>query len=405
MSVNVLIADKFPEEKIANLKEQECNVIYDQSLKEDALLEALEKEQPDILIVRSTVGNGAMIRSNSQLSLIIRAGSGYNTIDVKAASERSIYVANCPGKNAVAVAELAFGLILSIDRRIPDNVAQLREGKWNKKEFSKSRGIYGRNLGIIGVGRIGKEVIVRAKAFGMPVIAWSRSLTEDRARILGIGFCKDPGEVASNADIVSVHLALTDETRNFIGKSFFSKMKPGAYFINTSRAEIVDEKALRAAIDEKGLHVGLDVYQGEPAVKEGAFTDSIAGHPYLYGTHHIGASTEQAQNAVADETVRIVREYLNTGHAPNCVNLLERTPARWMLSVHHRNRVGILAGVLDVIRDAGINIEIMENLIFTGDEGACARIQLDGKLSKDKLKQISETSKDIFFVSQVELGR
>ncbi len=405
MPVNVLIADKFPEEKIANLKEQKCNVIYDQSLKEETLLEVLKKEQPDILIVRSTEVTGAMIRSNPQLSLIIRAGSGYNTIDVKTASERSVYVANCPGQNAVAVAELAFGLILSIDRRIPDNVAQLREGKWNKKEFSKARGICGRTLGIIGVGRIGREVVVRAKAFGMPVIAWSRSLTEDRARILGIGFCRDPGELASNADIVTVHLALTDETRNFIGKGFFSKMKPGAYFINTSRAEIVDEKALRAAIDEKGLHVGLDVFLGEPEVKEGAFTDSIAGNPSLYGTHHIGASTEQAQSAVADETVRIVREYLNTGHAPNCVNLLERTPARWMLSVHHRNRVGILAGVLDVIRDAGINIEIMENLIFTGDEGACARIQLDGKLSKDNLKQITDSSKDIFFVSQVELGK
>jgi D-3-phosphoglycerate dehydrogenase len=112
MLVNLLIADTFPEGKIDDLIKIGCTVIYDQSLKEDALLEALEKEQPDILIVRSTVVTGAMIRSNSQLSLIIRAGSGYNTIDVKTASERSVYVANCPGQNSVAVAELAFGLIL-----------------------------------------------------------------------------------------------------------------------------------------------------------------------------------------------------------------------------------------------------------------------------------------------------
>jgi D-3-phosphoglycerate dehydrogenase len=405
MSVKVMVADKFPEQKIDELKNLGCNVIYDQSLKEESLLKTLTEEQPDILVVRSTVVSGDMIQSDPQLNLIVRAGSGYNTIDVQTASERSVYVSNCPGKNAVAVAELAFGLILSLDRRIPENVMQLQEGKWNKKEFSKARGVCGRTLGIIGVGRIAREVISRAKAFGMPVIAWSRSLTEDRARILGIGFCSDPGEVAAKADIVSVHLALTSDTRNFIGKNFFTKMKSGAYFINTSRNEIVDEEALVKAADEKGLRVGLDVFRGEPEAKEGEFRSIIAGHPRVYGTHHIGASTDQAQDAVADETVRIVREYLSTGHAPNCVNLLERTPAHWMLSVHHRNRVGILAGVLDVIRDAGINIEIMENLIFTGDEGACARIQLDGMLSKESLSKVQASSADIFSVSQVELGR
>jgi D-3-phosphoglycerate dehydrogenase len=405
MTVHVLLADKFPEERIDDLRRLKCEVTYDQSLKEDSLLEALRKMQPDILIVRSTLVNGDMIRSDPNLNLIIRAGSGYNTIDVDTASERSVYVSNCPGKNAVAVAELAFGLILGIDRRIPDNVMQLREGRWNKKEFSKARGVYGRTLGVVGVGRIGNEVIARAKAFGMPVIAWSRSLTEDKARILGIGYCGSPGVVASHADIISVHLALTSETRNMIGEDFFNKMKPGAYFINTSRAEIVDEGALLRAVDEKGLHVGLDVFTGEPEAKTGEIKHSLAGHPLVYGTHHIGASTDQAQLAVADETVRIVREYLSTGHAPNCVNLLARTPARWMISVHHRNRVGILAGILDEIRDAGINVEIMENLIFTGDEGACARIQLDGELSEENLIRIKESSGDIFSVSQVELGR
>jgi D-3-phosphoglycerate dehydrogenase len=405
MSAKILVADKFPDAKIEEVKGLGGAVVYDQSLHDDTLLAALKKEQPDILIVRSSVVTGEMIESDPQLNLIVRAGSGYNTIDVKTASERSVYVSNCPGKNAVAVAELAFGLMLSLDRRIPDNVAQLREGKWNKKEYSRARGIFGRTLGVIGVGKIGREVIQRAKAFGMPVIAWSRSLTEDRARLLGIGFCKTPGDVAAGADIVTVHLALTDETRNFIGEAFFNRMKPGACFINTARAEIVDETALKAAMKERGMRVGLDVFLGEPAVKEGEFTDELGSYPELYGTHHIGASTEQAQDAVADEAVRIVREYMNTGHAPNCVNLLERTPARWMLSVHHRNRVGILAGVLDVIRDAAINIEIMENFIFTGDEGACARIQLDGKLSKENLKLITESSDDIFSVSQVELGR
>ena len=117
-----------------------------------------------------------------RLSLVVRAGAGYNTIDVKTASSRGIYVTNCPGKNSIAVAELAFGLMLSLDRRIPDNVADLRQGRWNKKEYSKARGIFGRTLGLIGLGRIGREMISRAKAFGMPVAAWSRSLTAERAQ-------------------------------------------------------------------------------------------------------------------------------------------------------------------------------------------------------------------------------
>jgi D-3-phosphoglycerate dehydrogenase len=405
MTAKVLIADKFPEEKIDEIKKLGCSVVYDQSLRENTLLEALKKEQPDILIVRSTVVSGEMIEVDNRMNLIIRAGSGYNTIDVKTASERSVYVANCPGMNAIAVAELAFGLILGIDRRIPDNVMQLKQGRWNKKEFSKARGICGRILGIVGVGQIGREMITRAIAFGMSVIAWSRSLTEDKAGQLNIGYCKTPEEVAREADIVTIHLALTDDTKNFINEDFFNQMKPGAYFINTSRAEIVDQDALVRAVTQKGIRAGLDVFTGEPAVKEGEFKDSIMSLENLYGTHHIGASTDQAQMAVADETVRIIREYVYTGHAPNCVNLIERTPARWMLSVHHRNRVGILAGVLDIIRDEDINIETMENIIFAGDEGACARIQLDGKLSKDGMKNVRNSSKDIFSVTQVELGK
>jgi len=401
--MNILVADKFPDEKLDNLKRLGYSVVYDQSLKEETLLAALEKEQPDILIVRSTRVNENMIRAGSKLNLIIRAGSGYNTIDVKTASERSVYVANCPGKNSIAVAELAFGLILSIDRRIPDNVLQLRSGKWNKKEFSKARGIYGKTLGIIGVGRIGKELIVRAKAFGLRVIAWSRSLTLQKAEELGIKYCKSIEDVALGADIVSVHLAFTEETRDIIGQAFFNRMKPGAYFINTSRAEIVDQEALVKAIDEKGIRAGLDVFESEPAYKEGAFKDTIVDRENLYGTHHIGASTEQAQYAVADEAVRIVREYITTGKVLHCVNLMEHTPARFMISVHHLNRVGVLADALDVIRDAGINVEIVENVIFDGAEGACARIQIDGRLSKEDLLKIEKSHKDIFSVAQVEI--
>jgi len=401
--MKILLADKFPEEKIEKLRQTGCEVIYDQALKEESLLEALKKQKPEILIVRSTVVNEQMIKISPELNLIIRAGSGVNTIDVKTASARSVYVSNCPGMNSTAVAELAFGLILSLDRRIPDNVIELREGRWNKKEYSMARGIKGRTLGIIGTGKIGREMIPRAKAFGMRVVAWSRSLTPEKAEQLGVEFCGSILDVAKKADIVSVHLALTGETKGILGKDFFNSMKRGAYFINTARAELVDEEALLKAINERGIRAGLDVFKEEPEEKEGEIKSSLAQHVAVYGTHHIGASTDQAQNAVAEETVRIVKEFMETGRPPNCVNLMERTPACCMLSLHHRNRVGVLAGVLDVIRDANINIETMENIIFAGGEGACARIQMDGKLAEDDLSRIRDSSEDIFFVTQVDL--
>ena len=401
--MKVLVADAFPDDKVGDLAGMGLEVTCDQGLKEDSLRERLRTLQPDILIVRSTRVAGEMIRCCPGLDLIIRAGSGYNTIDVATASEHSVYVANCPGKNAVAVAELAMGLILSLDRRIPDNVLQLRQGKWNKKEFSRADGLLGKALGVVGLGRIGGEVAERARGFGMPVIAWSRSLTPERAEELGIGYCARPEDLAARADVVSVHLALTPETRGLVDRAFFDAMKPGAYFINTSRSEVVDQAALLEAMEKKNIRAGLDVFGEEPAAKQGEFHAEIARHPNFYGTHHIGASTRQAQNAVAEEAVTIVREYLVSGKVRNCVNLMERTPAGYALSVHHRNRVGILAGVLDVIRDAGINVETMENIIFQGAEGACARILLDGRLGERELSTIENSSEDIFSVSMVAL--
>src|SRR5580692_8784838 len=173
--MRVLIADKFEQSGVDGLKAAGCDVEYQPALKDDALAKAVGELRPDVLIVRSTaVAEPALIAG--ALKLVVRAGAGYNTIDVAAASRRGIYVSNCPGKNSVAVAELAFGLILSLDRRIADNVAALRAGQWNKGEFSKARGVFGRTLGLIGLGQIGREMIPRAKAFGLRVAAKSRSL-------------------------------------------------------------------------------------------------------------------------------------------------------------------------------------------------------------------------------------
>lgn len=400
--MKILIADKFPESGQADLKQAGLEVVYDPDAKDDSLTAAIKSSGADVLVVRSTKVTAEMLEAG-RLSLVIRAGAGYNTIDVKTASARGIYVTNCPGKNSIAVAELAFGLMLALDRRIPDAALDLKQGRWNKKEYSKARGIFGRTLGLIGLGKIGREMITRAKAFGMPVVAWSRSLTLERAELLGIEMKQSPLEVASAADVVSVHVAMNNETRNLIDAKFFGAMKPGSYFINTSRAEVVDQAALAGAVKEKSLRVGLDVFAGEPTSGVGTVEDDIFKLDGVIGTHHIGASTDQAQQAIAEESVRIIREYKETGRAPNVVNLAKKTPATHMLVVRHFDRVGVLANVFDQLKTAGINVEETENIVFDGAAAAVARIHLDSAPSDDVLNAIKKNSQDIIELSLLKL--
>jgi D-3-phosphoglycerate dehydrogenase / 2-oxoglutarate reductase len=400
--MRVLIADKLSSSCIEALEERGHEVVMDPKLDGEALEKALEASGPRVLVVRSTkVPAGAIDASNS-LELVVRAGAGYDTIDVDHAARRGVFVANCPGKNSIAVAELVFALILGLDRRVADNVADARAGRWNKALYSKATGLFGRTLGIIGMGSIGHEVVSRAQAFGMPVVVWSRSLTPEKAAELDIEMAADPLEVARRADIVSLHVAATPETRQLAGQAFFDAMKPGAFFINTTRGSVVDEEALRRALDEKDVMAGLDVFEGEPSGKDGAFEHPLATHPGVYMSHHIGASTEQAQEAIAQEAVRIVNTFADTGDVPNCVNLAIATPATHMLTVRHLDRVGVLAAVLDELRKARWNVQEMENLIFAGAEAACARIRFDGSPQEEVLKRI-EVNPDVLAVSIIAL--
>ena len=401
--MKVLIADKFEQSGRDGLQALGCDVSFQPDLKDEALVNAIKEVAPDVLVVRGTKVTEPMLAAGP-IKLVVRAGAGYNTIDVAAASKRGIYVSNCPGKNSIAVAELAFALILALDRRVVDNVVALRRGEWNKKEFSKARGLYGRTLGLIGVGKIGQEMVSRARAFGMPVIAWSRSLTPLRAAELGVTHKESPKAVAAEADVVSVHLALNNETRNLIDADFFNAMRQGAYFINTARGEVVDQQALVNAIKTRGIRAGLDVYAAEPTSAVGEFADDIVKEEGLYGTHHIGASTDQAQEAIAAETVRIVQQFKATGHVPNVVNLARQTPATHRLVVRHVDRPGVLAGVLDAIKSEQINVQEMENIVFEGAAAAVARINLDNAPSDAILNRIRSGSSDIIELNLIQLG-
>ena len=308
-------------------------------------------------------------------------------------------------------------LILALDRRVPDNVAELRAGRWNKKEYSQARGLQGQTLGLLGAGNIAAEVIRRAAAFGLDVVLWSRRfdgedrpLSEDEARELGldgsaarVALAPSPAEVAARCDILSVHLALKPETRGIVDAALLARLKPGAMVINTSRGEMVDHQALAAAVEEKGLRVGLDVFAAEPATATGEMSDPLLALPGVYGTHHIGASTAQAQEAIAAETVRIVRTYMETGKVPNVVNLARKTPASHMLVVRHRDRPGVLAHVFEHLRAGNVNVQETENIVFEGAEAAVARINLDHLPAPAVLDEIRGGNSDVLDLQLIAL--
>ncbi|HEX9294312.1 MAG TPA: phosphoglycerate dehydrogenase [Polyangiaceae bacterium] len=398
--MRVLVVDPLPESAMSELRALGLDVEHRPGLDETALREAIG--EIGILIVRSTKVSADVIGAANCLNLIVRAGAGVNTIDVAAASRRGIYVANCPGKNAAAVAELVLGLILALDRRIPDAALALRSGAWDKRQFSKAKGIQGQVLGIAGLGSIGREVLARARAFGLVTHAWSRSLTPDKARELGVVYASSLEQLAARVDILTLHLPLSGATRRIVNREILDALPEGATLINTARSELVDEAALLELVPKKKLRLGIDVLEGEPAASQGPITSPLLGLPGVYATPHIGASTEQAQDAIACETVRIVRSFLVEGYVPNVVNVGAISPAQFQLVVRHLDRVGVLASVLSVIKQHEINVEEVSNTIFDGAVAACAKLRLDTRPTAQCLTEIARCA-DVLHVDLVPL--
>ena len=383
--MKVFIADKLSSQTVSQLEALGAEVTVQADLTANDLPDAIGDSE--ILIVRSTKVTAATIDAASVLSLIIRAGAGVNTIDLATASARGIHVANCPGKNTDAVAELAIGLLIAADRRIAHATADMRNGKWGKAEYGKAQGLKGRTLGIVGLGAIGQAVVRRAVGLEMNVIAWSRSLTPAKAESMGIGHCVSPLDLAERADAVSLHLASNAQTKHLVGTEFLARMKDGAILVNCARGEVVDTAALIEAINTKHLRVGVDVYENEPAASAKVFEQTELAS-LVTTTPHIGASTAQASQAIAAEVVRIVASYAQTGKPVNGQNVRAQSSAITNLVVRHYNHVGVLAGVLNELRNAGINIEEMENTIFDGNQAAACTLRLDDQPTDDILANI-----------------
>jgi D-3-phosphoglycerate dehydrogenase len=402
--MKVLIADRMPDSVVSMLEKLGATVVSEPDVKDDALAIALVEHNPQVLMVRSTRVAEEHFSAATNLGLVVRAGAGTNTIDLTAASGRAISVANCPGMNADAVAELAMGHIINADRRIADNTAALRAGKWRKKLFSKARGLKGRTLGVLGCGATGAALIERARGFGMRIIAYDPYLSDARAEAMGLSCVDSLIDLAAQSDVMSVHVALTRETNGMVNAEVLAALRPGSIFVNVSRGEVVDEAALAAVVENNGVRAGLDVFQDEPAA-DGDWKPAIAGLDGVFVTHHIGASTQQAQEAVAADACRIVAEWHATGNVPNCVNLAKTTPADHQLVVRHADQVGVLAGILDLLRQGGINVQQMENVIYAGkDAAACARIQVMGPV-KDTLVHQMNADPNVFSVTLVKLDQ
>ena len=388
--MRILFADSLAESAVERLRAGGDECVVDPSLNAESLPEHIAGF--DVLVVRSTRVTASALEAADQLGLVVRAGAGTNTIATDRAAELGIFVCNVPGRNAIAVAELTIGLMFAIDRHIAPATADLRAGDWNKQSYSQARGLFGATLGIIGMGAIGIEVARRASACGLRVITEPRSdrSRDMRRQMIDIGVEEVPDRAALLAisDIVSLHVPGGDDTVGMVDAEFLGAMKPDAVLINTSRGEVVDEAALLAALDSTDLQAGLDVFADEPSGGVGQISSELARHPKVTATHHIGASTEQAQMAVAEGTAEVIEAYRN-GVVLDCVNL-ERVPNRTAtLSVRHHDRVGVLACVLQELSRQHLNVANMQNRIFSGSEAAVAIIEVAGTIDDELLDALS----------------
>lgn len=317
---DILVADAIALDALTPLSaDPRFNLTVKTGLKGDELRDAIAGA--DAVLVRSAtkITRDSLSRAD-RLKVIGRAGVGVDTIDVDAATERRIPVLTAPAGNTVSAAELTMALLLALARRVPAADRSMRAGEWDRKSFNGVE-LYGKTLGLVGAGRIGGEVAIRARAFGMRVMVFDPFLNPDRATALGVETA-ELNEILERADVLSVHVPLTDETHGLIGEAQLAKLKPSAFVLNVARGGVVDEEALLKALQNKKLAgAALDVYSSEPLPADHPFRTL----PNVVLTPHLGASTAEAQQNVAIEIAEAVRAALLDNDVSRAVN------ARWMV--------------------------------------------------------------------------
>lgn len=381
--MKIVVADAFSPNGIEEMKKMGHEVHYEPKCTGDDFVKVMSEVKPVVLIVRSKKVTSKEIDADPKLEMVIRAGAGFDTIDVKHCSEKGIYVCNCPGKNSIAVAELTMGLMIAIDRRIADGNQLLKEGKWAKAMFANCLGLKGRTVGLLGIGNVGKEVAKRCLAFDMKVLAWDVYLSKETIESMGATKVETVEELAKKSDILSIHVPAVKETIGIINKKFLSLLKPNAVIINAARGNLVVEEDVIEHLDNtKDFWYGADVFMNEPAQKQAPFDSKLAKHPKVVGSHHVGASTLEAETAIGIEAVRMVKEYGASKKVNNCVNLATDIKDTHSISVKYANKVGALASILAVLDKQGLRIEELKNEVFKNRMACVSEIHFTGDASK-----------------------
>src|SRR5215470_2627177 len=348
--MKVIVADKISERGLQLLKEQAgWNTVL--TTKEN--LEA-EIADADALIVRSaTKVTAELLDKAPKLRAVGRAGVGVDNIDLEAATKRGVLVMSTPGGNAVSVAEHTLALMLSLARQVPRLDKAIHEGRWEKSSAAGTE-VRGKTLGLIGLGRIGSEVAVRAEAFDMRVLAYDPFISETAAREMSVELVP-LDQLLAESDFVSLHTALSPATQNLIGAANIQKMKSGARIINTARGELVDEAALAEALKSGKLAgAAMDVFAEEPPKNS-----PLVGLPNVIGTPHVAGSTAEAQEEVGTQVAVQVRDYLSEGIIRNAVNLPALSPDQYRRVrpyLELAQKLGSLVGQLAASRPARIRI-------------------------------------------------
>lgn len=382
--MKILVACVLPEFAIEELRGLGSEVVVQPTLAGEALVAA--SRDVNILIVRRTRVPADLFNTASSLQMVLRAGTDVSGIAVEAASAQGVFVTNCPQRDAVAVSEMAFASMLALDRQLLDAVAVARSNSHIKRdEFPEARGLAGRTLGVVGFGPTERELARRARAFDMKVLCWSHSMQGEHAGAEDVDFVNWPRELAARSDIVFVYAPPEEGEELRADSELLSEMREGAHLIHIGVPAALNESAVVEAIERRKIRVATDLF----APREGERVRSaLADRPDVLTTYRLADRSAQARDAIAAETVSIVRKFLVSGVLVNCVNLLERSPATWQLVLRLRDAVGIMANIMDAIRADGVNAEEITSRVFSGARAAWCTIALDERPSAEALQTI-----------------
>jgi D-3-phosphoglycerate dehydrogenase len=387
--MKVLVACSLPESTLQELRSLGTEVLYEPELTAERM-EDLVRDVA-VLVVRRTRVSPEVIAAGKALQLIVRAGTDIANIALEEASAQGIFVANCPHTDAIAIAELTFGLLLALDRGVLESAAALKKGVLQEPEVGEARGLAGRTLGVLGFGPVEQEIVKRAHAFDINVLAWSPTLTPELAAASHVRFCAWPRELARESDMVTVYTPQQEADEVLVDAEFLQNMRDGAYIVYVGHPAAVDEAALAEIARERHLRVAYDISAPHLATSNaGRFKSRLQALPKAIGTYRLADRTEQSYEATTDELLRVIREFLIAGRVVNCVNLLERSPATWQLVLRLKDTVGVLASVMGQIRADGINVEEISSQVFTGAQAGFCTIALDERPSTEALSAIRE---------------